>query len=166
MKFFLQLEHWQLFLITFGLPNLFSIMNFPKGNAVSFIGSSLMFLGLFGWIWSIANKLYSKIAEKEQFKLWRFRILFFLALSILILVFWSTDKNSGMKSLIPYILCLTPFYLAAMAYIILFAAKTLKTVETGRLPEFKEYLTEALLIWMFPIGIWILQPRLNKLIDV
>lgn len=165
MKFLLRLKHWQLFLITFGLPYLFSFISFPKFGIIYYIGSLLMFSGLFGWIWSIANVFYYKIIDREKFKLLRFRTMLFMSLSILILVFWSSEKNSLLKSLYPYILFSVPFYLAMMMYIILFAAKTLRTAELGRLAEFKEYLAEGVLIWIFPIGIWILQPRINKIME-
>jgi hypothetical protein len=48
---------------------------------------------------------------------------------------------------------------------VLFAAKTLKTIELGRLAKINEYAVEAFLIWMVPLGVWFIQPRLNELAD-
>ena len=46
-----------------------------------------------------------------------------------------------------------------------FAAKTIKCVELKRNVTFSDIAGEFFLIWFFPIGVWILQPRINKLID-
>ena len=59
-------------------------------------------------------------------------------------------------------------HFASMVCILLglrFAAQTLRSVELGRLAKFSDYATEFFLIWFSPIGFWILQPRLNKLIE-
>ena len=56
-----------------------------------------------------------------------------------------------------------PIYLGLMIYIVLYAARTLKTIELGRLAKIDEYAGEAFLIWMVPVGVWFIQPRLNKL---
>jgi hypothetical protein len=46
-----------------------------------------------------------------------------------------------------------------------FAAKTMKSVELGRMAKFGDYAGEFFLIWFSPIGVWFLQPRLNKLTE-
>jgi hypothetical protein len=48
---------------------------------------------------------------------------------------------------------------------VLYAAKTLKTVELGRAVKIDEYAGEAFLIWMIPLGVWFIQPRLNNLAE-
>ena len=44
-------------------------------------------------------------------------------------------------------------------------AKALKTVEWQKPVTFSDFAGEFFLIWFFPIGIWIIQPRINKLFD-
>jgi hypothetical protein len=44
-------------------------------------------------------------------------------------------------------------------------AQTLRSVELGRLANFSDYAIEFFLIWFSPVGFWILQPRLNKLME-
>jgi hypothetical protein len=46
-----------------------------------------------------------------------------------------------------------------------FAAKTLKTVELKREATFSDFVGEFFLIWFNFIGIWILQPKINKIIQ-
>jgi len=49
-------------------------------------------------------------------------------------------------------------------YCLYFVAKTLKTVELQREVSFNDFIAEFFLTWFFPIGVWILQPRINKMI--
>lgn len=55
-------------------------------------------------------------------------------------------------------------YLALMVISVLHAAKTFKSVELKKRVTFAVYIGEAFLIWLSPIGIWLLQPRLNALV--
>jgi len=48
-------------------------------------------------------------------------------------------------------------------YCIYFTAKTYRTLRLQRIATFKEYLSDFLLILFFPIGLWILQPKINKM---
>jgi hypothetical protein len=61
-----------------------------------------------------------------------------------------------------------PLHLAAMLsslYALIFAAKSLKSAELNRKATVSEYLGDFFLIWFFPIGIWILQPRIHMIIE-
>jgi hypothetical protein len=49
-------------------------------------------------------------------------------------------------------------------YAMIFAAKTLKSAELNKEAKISDYLGDFFLIWFYPIGIWILQPRIHKLI--
>ena len=60
-----------------------------------------------------------------------------------------------------------PLHFAAMfstLYAMIFASKNLKSVELEREAKISNYLGDFFLVWFFPIGIWILQPRIHKLI--
>lgn len=169
MRFLLRLKHWQLFLLTIGLPilaDIFGISGPGRSGTVDVIIGLVTVSGVFGWIWAIANELHIKLPDKENFKLWRFRLLFFIALTILVWVFWTfLITRTRTDSEFPIIFLTVPIYLAIMVFLVLFAAKTLRTVELGRPANISEYGGEAFLIWMIPIGVWILQPRLNKLTE-
>jgi len=52
-----------------------------------------------------------------------------------------------------------------MFYCLYFNAKALKTAELQKPLTFSDFAGEFFLLWFFPIGIWILQPRINKLFD-
>jgi hypothetical protein len=55
------------------------------------------------------------------------------------------------------------FSMFCMFYCLYFISKELKAVEWQRPVTFSVYTGEFFLIWFFPIGIWFIQPRINKL---
>ena len=57
------------------------------------------------------------------------------------------------------------FSMFCMFYLLYFVSKTLKTVELKREVTFSDFLGEFFMIWFFPFGIWIIQPRINKLVN-
>jgi hypothetical protein len=50
-----------------------------------------------------------------------------------------------------------------MFYTLWFNAKTFKSVELQREALIGDYIGEFFLLWYFPIGIWFIQPRINKI---
>ena len=55
--------------------------------------------------------------------------------------------------------------LGASFYIMYIAAKTIKTAELKREVTIGEFAVEIFFIWFFFIGVWSLQPRINKIIN-
>jgi hypothetical protein len=59
-----------------------------------------------------------------------------------------------------------PLHLACMVcifYLLYFVSKNLLLVETGKQVSFYEYAGPFFLLWFFPIGVWIVQPKVNRL---
>lgn len=119
---FLKAKHWQLFLLTFGIPMIFQMVlmglmfsNIANAgepspemfdnlfNAVSIISIvSILFMGvLFGWYWSVAVGLDKKIPENLRLNLKRFKLVFFFPLIYLIVitVFVGTMMNGIMNGM-------------------------------------------------------------------
>jgi hypothetical protein len=46
-----------------------------------------------------------------------------------------------------------------------FTAKTITSVEMKKETHFSDYIGDFFLIWFFPVGIWFLQPRINRLLE-
>lgn len=44
-------------------------------------------------------------------------------------------------------------------------SKSLKSMELGREAVAKEYILDAILLFLLPIGIWFIQPRVNRLFN-
>lgn len=193
---FLKAKHWQLFLLTFGIPMVFQFV--VMGIMFAGIGSGsepnpsvifnymkfipvvmILFMGVFfGWFWSVSMGLQSRIPENVKMKVKKFRILFFIPLVYFLLIILlmggaingaiSGGDNPGegfIGSLIGIIVPLHLFSMFCIFYSLYFAAKTLKTVELQREATFSDFAGEFFLIWFYPIGIWIVQPKINRMIE-
>lgn len=57
------------------------------------------------------------------------------------------------------------FCIFSMLYVLYKLAKLLKTVEMQREAQGEDFLGEFFLFWMHPIGVWFLQPRINKIFE-
>ena len=57
------------------------------------------------------------------------------------------------------------FSMFCIFYCLYFIAKELKAVEWQKPVSFSDFAGEFFLIWFFPFGIWIIQPRINKLFE-
>lgn len=55
--------------------------------------------------------------------------------------------------------------LIGIIYGLYFVAKSLVTLEEGKILRFDRYLGTFFLCWFFPIGIWFIQPRIKKLLS-
>ncbi|WP_416866782.1 MAG: hypothetical protein ACMVP2_03815 [Imperialibacter sp.] len=176
MKFLLRLKHWQLFGIVWGLPILLNIFTFsdPTLLITAFPFMMIIFaFGTFGWIWAISTNLNSKLPEEVKLNVKRFKILFAIPniYIVLIMVFmgFSFTVGNSMEGANPGAIAgiIVPLHLFSMFIIfwgVRFAAKTLKSVELGRMAKFGDYAGEFFLIWFSIIGYWVLQPRLNELV--
>lgn len=142
----------------------------------------LMSLVIYGWIWSIVNALYDKLPPFADINLRKFNLIFGFAftyvISLSILLSWyfsnldfltifeKPDANPAV--LIAFLLAFVVVHLLALVaifYSIYIAAKTVKTLELQRKVSFSDFVAEFFLIWFFPVGIWILQPKLNRYVN-
>ncbi|MCA6075625.1 hypothetical protein [Fulvivirga sedimenti] len=182
MRFFLTSRHWVLFITMVGIPAIiylagmtFSILtDNMTGILYTFpfvmIFSGLMFLG---WLWSIGIGLYPKIPEaifvnKRRFRhLFIFVSLYMLALIIsynLLFVFNANPPldffySTGLLVFIPIHL----FYVFCLFYLLYYNAKTIRSIELNKEAKWSDFTGEFILLWFWPVGIWILQPRINRI---
>ena len=193
---FLKAKHWQLFLLTFGIPMIFQFV--MMGTMFSNIGSGnnpdptfmfsymkffpimmIIFMGVFfGWFWSVAVGLQSKVPEDVKMKVKKFKIFFFIPMvyMLFITLFMGIQMNGLMTNgtepsggliggLVAVIVPLHLFSMFCIFYSLYFVAKTFKTVELQREVKFSDFAGEFFMIWFYPIGIWIVQPKINKMIE-
>lgn len=133
----------------------------------------------FGWFWSVAIGLQSKVPKNVIMKVKNFKIFFFIPL-IYTLIFFSLfsvlingllcsnppGPNDGLiGGLFTIIFPLHLFSMFCIFYSLYFVAKTLRTVELQREVKFVDFAGEFFMIWFYPIGIWIVQPKINKMIE-
>jgi hypothetical protein len=193
---FLKAKHWQLFLLTFGIPLVFQmvIMGLMISNFATqadpdpammfkymkfFPVIMIFFLAVFfGWFWSIAIGLQKKVPLNVSMKVKKFKIFFFIPM-VYILIFLTffivalnglfvPDAPPDLGIIAGLFAVIFPLHLFAMFcvfYSLYFVAKTIKTVELQREVSFADFAAEFFLIWFYPIGIWIVQPKINKMVE-
>jgi hypothetical protein len=177
MRFLLKLKHWQLFLITWGIPIAINIFTFSRPALMVKLFPLMMLVftvGIFGWIWAISTQLHKKLPMTVNLNIRSFKVIFSVPIVyMLALTVWMAYQfyfrfPNGSSNVGAIILVVGFVHFVSMVCILVglrFAAQTLRSVELGRLAKFSEYSTEFFLIWFSPIGFWILQPRLNKLMN-
>jgi hypothetical protein len=142
----------------------------------------IIFMGVFfGWFWSIAIGLQNKIPSTVKMKVTKFKIfsfipmvyMLFITIGIGSLFTWLPEAAKsgeqpdvglfgiGMAVIVPLHL----FSMFCIFYCLYFVAKTFKTVELQRETTFSDFAGEFFLIWFYPVGIWIVQPKVNKMVE-
>lgn len=145
---------------------------FIQFDRFSVIMMAFAFL-FFGWIWSLAVGLQKLLPSTIKMKVLRFKILFFIPflyyLSLVLFLggIFSGIAQNGFANIGAFVAIIIPLHLFSMFcifYTLYFAAKTIKTVELQRKAELGDYIGEFFMLWFYFIGIWFIQPRINKLI--
>jgi len=78
-------------------------------------------------------------------------------------VFFIATFQNPSPGLLGVILPLHVFAMACMFYLLYFVSKSLVLAETSEPASFYDYAGPFILLWFFPVGIWIVQPRVNQL---
>ncbi|MBK7131113.1 MAG: hypothetical protein IPM74_11115 [Crocinitomicaceae bacterium] len=131
----------------------------------------------FGWFWSVAIGLQKKIPQQIKMNVLRFKIFFFIPLIYMIIFLllisnlfnevMTHARSSGLAQAGGLVALILPLHLLSMFGIfhsLFFLAKTLKTAELQREVKFEDFASEFFLLWFYPIGVWIVQPKINKLV--
>lgn len=135
----------------------------------------------FGWFWSIAIGLQRKVPANVKMKTKKFKVFFFIPMTYILLILigmgtvmsgfpdmvesGDTPGIGRVGSMMGIIIPLHLFSMFCIFYSLYFVAKTLKTVELQRETTFSDFAGEFFMIWFYPIGIWIIQPKVNKMIE-
>jgi hypothetical protein len=182
MKIFLTLKHWQLFILLVGVPFIAEILLIgsviaTRDAAIPFyffpVIMILSVVPFSAWFYSLGTNLFKRVPLTVKMSLTRFKIfLFFEVAYILFFTVFMTGLMSNMPlegnlnpAIFVLILPLHFFAMFCIFYCLYFNAKALKAIELKRPVTFGDYAGEFFLLWFFPIGIWILQPRINKLMN-
>jgi hypothetical protein len=183
MKFFLTIKHWQLFILQFALPFLLQIIFiglfifYRNPLLLAFFMPLFLFLIAFnhyGWLYTLAINLHRKLPNTVEISLTRFKFFFcfpavyliaIIAVAIFLLSSDFSMENSWPFSAFFLVIPLHLFAIFCNFYCLYFIAKALKSVELEREASFSDYASEFFLFWFSIVGIWIMQPRINKLFD-
>lgn len=190
---FLNAKHWQLFILMFGIPILLQIVvmismftNLDSNGNPDQTGMlnifklfpiiMLLYIGLFfGWFWSIGVGLQKFIPTDIEMKIKKFKIFFFIPLvyilfflAIIGTTFYGISSGSNaiggiVGKMLLFVVPMHLFSMFCIFYLLYFISKTIKTIELNQTVTFSEFAGEFFMIWFFPIGIWFIQPRINKI---
>lgn len=182
MDFFLRAKHWQIFSLLIIIPLCLQLFLFVN-NDFDFMLVIAPALGIlygiifFGWLWVIGTRLQSRLPMARRSNLIFFKvvllipIIYLLGISIYSALLAMGLIQSGSQSLFimnDIIREVFPLHILSMLclfYVLWFNAKTIKSIELKRAVSFSDYSEEFFLLWFFPIGIWIIQPRINRMIE-
>lgn len=127
-----------------------------------------------GYFWSVGVSFQRKI--EEGFK--RSYLIFSILLIVMIGLFlyqssvkmqffstWNLNKSIGWGNHYFYdkIRQINYIMILVITYLSYYAAKTYKTVEQQQKVKFRQFILEFFLFLFLPIGIWLLQPKINQL---
>jgi hypothetical protein len=173
-NFFLRASDWKMFALLFvswmvvwalgaaWIPaHLQSRANLGVRGGVLAGVSLLIFWCLLAWLWSIGSFLSSLVEAKQILKpdFFRFAVVYPAVYGV-----YFTTEFVRLKPLNMAIIL--PLHLLAMfciIYCLYFVAKSMVMVETGRDVTFRGYAQQFFLLSLFPVGIWVIQPKINRL---
>ncbi len=175
--FFLRIKAWELFFLAFVAQ--FVLMGFSFlvvyitgslviGIIINQIIMMLSFLVILRWEWLMGTKINLKISEKIRPKpaFFKFAIIFCAVFTVSFTLFFIMTAFIDIASpelLSKLIMSLLVLDICLMVYSANFVAKNLMMFEKGRSVNLLEYLSTFFMIWFFPIGVWMIQPRVNRI---
>lgn len=170
MENLIKLKHWQIFIILgtgFILNLVLSGIDFPIGKLTSselstMIGILTLIL-YFLWVLIIGLYLNNIPDNPYKFNKW------ILVSSIVFSIFGYSElylqrlgnENYLMPEWISFLLTLLTFF--GLFYTFYNVPKSLKSIELDKKSKFSDYIISAVLLFAFPIGVWFIQPRLNRI---
>jgi hypothetical protein len=168
--YFLRAKHWQLFLFLFGM---FCVAGFtlfrttPSAEGLGGVGLlSWVLVGLaefsfLAWVWSLGSFLSSIVQPDLRLNAGFFR--FALICPLIYLFAFAVFFQSRLVLLFPVIFLLHLFAVFCTFYSLYFVSKSPVLAQRSGPASVCNYVGSFFLFWFFPIGVWIVQPRVNRL---
>ncbi|MEI9917370.1 MAG: hypothetical protein WDO14_01040 [Bacteroidota bacterium] len=166
MSIFLRLRHWQVFTLGFGLLPLTFIVTLVADistlgdplHIILFIQTICVVMANF-WIFAVGTHLHKKhYYNGFMILIFRWSVYFSTLLNAArFVVFPAIDYFDGSFNTLATVLSL-----AGKIYCDYFAAQLLNSVEQQRTVPFREFVGDFFSFIFYPIGVWNLQPRINK----
>jgi hypothetical protein len=123
--------------------------------------TTLYMLCFLAWFWSLGSFLNSIV--KPELKLKTTFLHIALIYPAIYMPFFLAVFFDLKPELFMVVLPLHLFAMFCIFYLLRFASKTLALAETGRTVSFYDYAGPFFLLWFYPVGVWIIQPRINRL---
>lgn len=184
-KLFLRAQHWQIFTFLIVLPFFLILILMIAAFLVPenfylfyfiFPISLVVFLGSLGWLWSIGSGLADKLPPGYNFNIKWYNffaavpaayltLIMIVVLSLAIVV--PSNPFPLLQSPIAIIIIIPLHLLSIFAPFYLFYQNALiiKSIEMQYPVGLADAIGEFALFWIYPVGIWFLQPRINRIYD-
>jgi hypothetical protein len=174
MSILLRLKHWQFFVLLILMPCIPTLLftspaqiqtNPFQALIILMIMTLIQMLLVCIWLHTLSSWSYRRLPAQVvgNFHLLKFRIFLSVPVLYMALFLFLIMTNPLNPSILLPVVLLHLFSMFCVFYCLYFTAKILKSAETQILQKsFGGFSEEFFLLWFFPIGIWILQPRINK----
>ena len=173
MKEIIRLKHWQVFsivaigyIISYVLPT----TNFKIGSITSIelaaIATIVTLILLFSYTLTIGLFLNNIKDNTYHFKNWI--LIIAVCCCILGYSYLNLQRLNFDTEFIPFWVSFisTPLTFWGLYYTFYQVAKSLKSVELDREAKFTECIIDAITLFALPIGVWFIQPRINRILTV
>jgi hypothetical protein len=142
------------------------LTNHPRAGSMMMTGMAIFamifLLAFVAWMGSLGQFLNSILPPELRLRTAFFR--FALVYPVFyIFVFFKVFIVPGPIPYLGVFISLHLLGMICMFYDVLFVSKALVLAEKGRPVSFIDYAGPFFLLWFYPIGIWIIQPRVNAL---
>lgn len=171
---FLQAKHWQIFLLLCAAPTVIEVAavgvvperigawhDLVPGGFLLLGVTLLWLLCIVAWVGSMGLFFWSMVMPELRMKTPFFRLS--LVYPVLYYPIFLFAVIPGIQIPVGVIV---PLHLACMVclfYPLYFTSRNLVLLETGKPVTFYEYSGPFFLLWFFPIGVWFIQPKVNRL---
>lgn len=162
MALILKLKHWQIFLILLAGIVLQSFTIEGNKNVTMILnisGTIIWFL----WPLMVGNELYRLLPKKVEMNYTLFIINIVLVLTLYTIVMIISDGKGMTFTGIEVLPAL--YILFAIINSFAFPVRALNSIEKNKKASTGEYLGDFFLVALLPLGIWFLQPRINKVAE-
>lgn len=166
------MKRGRLFLLLIGMPFILDILIIFAGalGGYSFeemepfiIGVSCIYcVVLLAWFYGLGLNLYKKCPDSARPSILTFRIAFIAQIVSAVFIYFRFGQD-GPAPMPTWMVAFMPVAAFCALYIPYFIAKALKTAQMQRPVSFGDYAGEFFGMIYFPIGLWYIQPKINKL---
>ena len=154
------MKHWQVFLLL-SLASLMSNFTWVGYELLSTLLNLTGILLYMLWCFAIGLELSEQLPRKVRLSKTMFTINgFVLILSIITLTIFF-DRYFESSGFLGFIWVVYLMY--AMLHFSFYPGKALKSIELNKEAKIRDYIGYSFLIIFWPIGIWWIQPKLNKI---
>ncbi len=172
MNIVLKIKHWQIFVITYAPLLIINFIPFKDpflGAAITGLAGVWVLLCFSTWFWVVGSHLFKESNASQKLELSMFKVSLFIPIImilfalILVGTYFIAPEKLAYIPINTILNRLQILYIFSFIYCAHFVAKYLKSVENNRISHFGESIPVFLLLWIYPIGIFPVQNRINKI---